>query len=172
MFGIGDWFGRHFLAPFEMLREGGVLVVMLAFIWLLYPFALQTAFHPSDAVGFQEWIQDLPISHYLTRRELEWGEASALFALAFLAVVHFLVLLLIYRRVQHAFSTWLLALVLIGGIANGIWWLKTGYFDMAGALAGLSPVAIIIACEAIFEHLGQNFVFGKGVRPPGYAGVI
>ena len=49
-----------------------------------------------------------------------YGELSALFMLAFLTLLQFLVLLFIYRRVQYTFSTWLVALILIGGVANGV----------------------------------------------------
>ena len=38
----GEWFGRHFVAPFTMFGDAGVLSVLLVIIWLLYPFALQT----------------------------------------------------------------------------------------------------------------------------------
>jgi hypothetical protein len=161
----GERFGRHFLAPFMMLRDAGILSLLLVIIWFLYPFALQTVIHPSDAIGFQEWLQGLPISDYITHQAKMYGLASALFVLAFLCLTHFLVLLLIYRRIQYAVSIWLMAALLIGGIANGIWYLKTGHFDLQGALAGLSPVAVIIGCEMVFEKLGQDFMFGRGQRP-------
>ena len=156
----GEWFGRHFVAPFAMFGDAGILAVLLVIIWLAYPFALQTVFHPSDAIGFQQWMQGLPISEYITQQARMWGLASALMALAFLCLLHFLVLLLIYRRTQYAVSLWLVAVLLIGGIANGIWYLETGHFDLQGALAGLSPVVFIIACEMVFEYLGHNFMFG------------
>jgi hypothetical protein len=156
----GEWFGRHFVAPFTMFGDAGILSVLLVIIWLLYPFALQTVIHPSDAIGFQEWMQGLPISQYLTSQAKMWGLVTAVLALAFLCLLHFLVLLLIYRRIQYAVSLWLVAALLIGGIANGIWYLNTGHFDLTGALAGLSPVVFIIGCEMVFEFLGHNFMFG------------
>jgi hypothetical protein len=145
---LGRLIGRHLGAPFAMLARAGVLGWILVAIWLMYPFAVQTVIHPGDAVGFQQWIQGF-----------------ALIVLAGLSLLQLGVLVLIYRRVQFAFSIWLLALLLIGGIANMIWWMRTGYFDLAGALAGLTPLALVVGCEAACEKLGMDFVFGKGRRP-------
>lgn len=165
MTALGHLIGRHFGAPFVMLREGGVLAWVLVAIWVLYPFAVQTVIHPSDAVGFQAWVQGLPIAQYISQRAMIAGEIIALLALAMLSLLQLGVLVLIYRRVQFSFSVWLLALLLIGGLANGIWWWRTGYFDLMGALAGLTPLALVVACEMVCERLGQDFVFGKGNRP-------
>jgi hypothetical protein len=162
---IGAWFGRHFVAPFTMFRDAGFLGLILACLWLMYPFAMQTVIHPSDAVGFQAYIQGLPISQYVTQRALLGGLALAVIALGCISLMHFVVLLLIYRRVQYAFSCWFVALVLIGGVANGLWYLRTGYFDLLGALAGLTPLVLMVGLEGVFERLGQDFVFGKGERP-------
>jgi hypothetical protein len=165
MTGIGHFFGRHFGAPFVMLRQGGVLSWILVAIWGLYPFAVQTVIHPTDAVGFQAWVQGLPISRYVTHQALIAGEVTAIIALVGLSLLQLGVLVLIYRRLQFSFSVWLLALLLIGGVANGIWYLGTGYFDLQGALAGLTPLVLVVVCEGVCERLGQDFVFGKGVRP-------
>jgi hypothetical protein len=165
MEGFGYWFGRHFVAPFSMFRDAGILGFILICIWLVYPVAVQTVIHPTDAVGFQAYIQGLPIAQEVTRQVMIYGELSALFMLAFLTLLQFLVLLFIYRRVQYTFSTWLVALILIGGIANGVWWLRTGYFDPWGAFAGLMPLIAMVGLQGVLERLGQDFVFGKGVRP-------
>jgi hypothetical protein len=161
---LGRFIGRHFGAPFAMLARAGVLTWILVAIWLMYPFAVQTVIHPGDAVGFQ-WIQGFQVSRYLTSQALVAGEITALIVLAGLSLLQLGVLVLIYRRVQFAFSIWLLALLLIGFVANGIWWLRTGYFDLAGALAGLTPLVLVVGCEAACEKLGMDFVFGKGQRP-------
>jgi hypothetical protein len=171
MRGLSHFIGRHVGAPFVMLKEGGVLSWILVAIWALYPFVIQTLIHPTDAVGFQAWIQGLPISHYVTARAIFAGEITTFLVLVTLSLLQLGVLVLLYRRLQFAFSVWLLALILIGGIANGIWWLRTGYFDLQGALAGLTPLVLVVACEFVCERLGQDFVFGKGQRPH-YADVI
>ena len=162
---MGAWFGRHFVAPFAMFRDAGGLGLILIFLWLMYPFAIQTVLHPSDAVGFQAYIQGLPIARYISNRAMLSGLALAVIALGCLSLVHFVVLLLIYRRVQYAFSCWFVALILIGVVANGLWFLQTGYFDLLGALAGLTPLCLMVALEGVFERLGQDFVFGKDQRP-------
>jgi hypothetical protein len=165
MGGMGNFIGRHFVAPFSALSEALPLAAVLIVILLMYPFAIQTMFHPEDAVGFQQWIQGLPVSHYITSQAKAWGFMTAMFALAFLLAVHFIVLLLIYRQTQKAFSSWVVALLIVGGLANGVWWLRTGYFDAWGAMAGLSPILLVIAIEAVMEKLGKDFIFGKGNRP-------
>jgi hypothetical protein len=165
MDGLGNFLGRHFVAPFAALSEAWYLTIFLVLIWLMYPVAVQTIIHPEDAVGFQQWLQGLPVSQFVTSQAKNWGLLNALFVLIFLFLAHFLILLLIYRQTQRSFSTWIVALLLIGVVANGMWWLRTGYFDISGALAGLMPLVLVIAIEAVFEHLGQDFVFGKGERP-------
>jgi hypothetical protein len=161
---LGELIGRHTVAPITALRDAGILSWILAGIWLLWPVALQTVFHPSDAVGFQSWIQGLPVAEYISRQAWAGGLIISLLALAVLGLVHFLVLLLIYRRTQMEFSLWLIGLLGIAVVANGVWWLRTGYFDLSGAFAGLGTPAILIVCEMVFEALGKEFVFGKGNR--------
>jgi hypothetical protein len=161
---LGELIGRHTVAPITALRDAGFLSWMLAGIWLLWPVALQSVIHPSDAVGFESWIQGLPVAEYISRRAWAAGLTISLLALVVLGLVHFLVLLLIYRRTQKEFSLWLIGLLGIAGLANAVWWLRTGYFDLSGALAGLGTPAILIVCEMVFEGLGKQFVFGKGNR--------
>ena len=163
-------------APFTMFGDAGVLSVLLVIIWLLYPFALQTVIHPSDAIGFQEWMQGLPISRYITEQAKMWGLITAVLALAFLCLLHFLTLLLIYRRIQYAVSLWLVATLLIGGIANGIWYLNTGHFDLMGhwrvfrrwcsssAARWCSNISAITSCSA---PNGRRRCSMSGSLPPG-----
>jgi hypothetical protein len=162
---LGRFIGQHFGAPFAALARAGVLGWILIAIWLMYPFAVQTVIHPGDTVGFQQWIQGFEVSRYLTSQALVAGEVTALIVLGALSLLQLGVVVLIYRRVQFAFSSWLVALLLIGVVANAIWWMRTGYFDLAGALAGLTPLVLVVGCEAACEKLGMDFVFGKGQRP-------
>ena len=162
---IAHFVGRHIGAPFHMLRNGGVLSFLLVVIWFLYPFVVQTLIHPTDAVGFQAWIQGLPISRMVSAQSVFAGAITTFIVLVALSLLQLGVLVLLYRRLQYSFSVWFLALLLIGVFANGLWWLRTGYFDLAGALAGLTPLVIVVVCEGVCEKLGQDFVFGKDVRP-------
>ena len=61
-------------------------------------------------------------------------------ALVTLSLLQLGIVTMIYRRAQFFVQLWPLAVFLVGGIANGIWWLRTGYFDPGGAMAGLTPL--------------------------------
>jgi hypothetical protein len=165
MKGISFFLGRYVWAPIDMLQKGGVLSLVLVTIWVLYPFVLQTLIHPTDAVGFQAWVQGLPISRYVSRQAIFAGEITTLIVLVALGLLQLGVVVLLYRRLGYRFSVWPLALVLIGGVANGIWWWRTGYLDLRGASAGLSPLVLAAVCQGACEKLGQEFVFGKNARP-------
>jgi hypothetical protein len=143
-----------------MFSDAGFLSVILVVIWLTYPVAFQTVLHPSDAVNFQNYIRGLPIVHYMTAATLAGGLFIAISALAVLSLIHIGVLVLIYRRVQYHFTSWVVALVLVGGIANILWYIRTGYFDLWGAVAGFAPVFLMLVLETVFEHVASNLVFG------------
>lgn len=162
---LAYWFGRHFVAPFAMLRDAGFLAYILVGIWLVYPFAVQTVIFPTNLVGLLNYLQDLPVADAVPREAMVYGELGTLLVVAFLTLLQFLVLLLIYRRLQYTFSAWLVAFILFGILANGVWYLSTGYFDAEGAFVGLMPLLAMVGVEATLERLGQDFVFGKGVRP-------
>jgi hypothetical protein len=158
-------FGYYVLAPITALSRAGALSIVLVAIWIMYPFAVQTVFHPQDAIGFQAWMQGLPVSRYITDRAAHAGVFTALLVLAGLSLLQFVVTLLIYRAVKFSFETWLLALILIGGVGNGIWWLATGYWDPIGAFAGVTPLFLMVACQTACEKFGMKIIFGEGVRP-------
>jgi hypothetical protein len=157
--------GKYIAGLQEAAKEGGFLTFLLMMIWLLYPCAVVTVFHPSDAVGLQLWLQGFVVPDYMTHRALNEGEGAALFVLFTLSVFQFLIIALIYRRIQFMIEFWPAAVVLIGGIANGLWWIKTGHFDPEGALAGLTPLVAAVICHGVCERLGAEFVFGPGEKP-------
>jgi hypothetical protein len=156
---------RYLGGLYEAWIVSGVLGYLLVLVWLLYPVAVVTVFHPSDAVGFQLWLQGFSVPRTMTSRALNAGEGTALLALVMLSLLQLGIVTLIYRRAQFFVQLWPLALFLVGGIANGIWWMRTGYFDPAGALAGLTPLVAAVACHGVCERLGGNFVFGPGPKP-------
>jgi hypothetical protein len=143
----------------------GVLGYLLVLGWLLYPVAFVTVLHPSDAVGFQLWLQGFVVPHFMSHRALYAGEGAALAALAALSLLQLVIVTLIYRCSGFFVQLWPLALFLVGFIANAVWWARTGYFDPVGALAGLMPVVAAVACHAVCERLGARFVFGPGAKP-------
>src|ERR1700733_7322479 len=143
----------------------GPLGYLMVLVWLAYPVVAVTIYHPADAIGFQAWLQGYAIPNYFTSRQLNVGLGEAILALAVLILIHLVVVTLIYRRAQMFVQFWPLATFLVGGIANGIWWWRTGYWDPTGAMAGLTPVVAAIVCHAVCERLGGNFVFGPGPKP-------
>jgi hypothetical protein len=149
---------------YQTWLASGVLGYLLVAVWLLYPVSVVTVFHPSDAVGFQLWLQGYAVPHFMNTRALNAGEFVAVLALAALSLLQLGIVTLIYRKAQTRVHLWPLATFLVGGIANGVWWLKTGYFDPAGAMAGLSPLVTAVVCHGVCERLGANFVFGPN-RP-------
>ena len=155
----------------EAWQASGVFGYLLVAVWLLFPVAVVTVFHPSDAVGFQLWLQGFVVPHTMTSRALNAGEAAALLVLVALGLLQLGIVTLIYRRAGFYVQLWPLATFIVGFLANGIWWLRTGYFDPWGALAGLTPVVAAVVCHGVCERLGGNFVFGPGAKPqfePGY----
>ena len=55
---------RYLEGLHEAWRESGVFGYLLVAVWLLYPVAVVTVFHPSDAVGFQLWLQGFACRHH------------------------------------------------------------------------------------------------------------
>jgi hypothetical protein len=162
---------RYLGGLLEAWQASGVFGYLMVAVWLLYPVAVATVFHPADAVGFQAWLQGAAIPRWVTDRMLIAGEFSALMALVALSLLQLGLITMIYRRSQFFVQLWPLALFLVGGIANGIWYFRTGYFDLGGAMAGLSPIVATVACHGICERLGANFCFGPGPKPqfdPGF----
>ena len=86
-------------------------------------------------------------------------------ALAVLSLLQLGVVSLIYRRARDLGVSNLpqlcpLAIVAVGVIANGVWWWEKGYFDIEGALSGLSPVVLAVVCHGICERFARKLVGG------------
>jgi hypothetical protein len=159
---------RYLGGLLDAWQASGVLGYLLVAVWLLYPVAVVTVFHPSDAVGFQLWLEGFVVPHAMSGQALFAGGAAAVLALAVLSLFQFVLVTLVYRRAGFYVQLWPLATFLVGFIANGIWWLRTGYFDPAGAIAGLTPLVAAVVCHGVCERLGGNFVFGP--NKPQYQG--
>jgi hypothetical protein len=132
---------------------------------VLFPVAVQTAFHPADAIGFEYWLQRQPIPRFFTMEMVSAGEITAAMALIGLSLFMLGATVLFYRGAGFWVQLWPVAGVLVGLLGNCAWWLDKGFFDATGALAGLASLALMVACEAVCEHLGADFVFGHGRRP-------
>src|SRR5271156_6535529 len=118
-----DEFGKYCgLLSVAFQRAGWLMWLMMAG-WLLYPVALQTVFHPTDAIGFQYWTQRQPVPRSYTAQMAVSGEIFALIALVVLSLLLLGVAVLVYRKVQFSFAMWPLAGVLVGVVFNAIWWM-------------------------------------------------
>jgi hypothetical protein len=158
---LGKYYGDLRVAADRGKLVSSVLVIG----WLLFPVAVQTAFHPADAVGFEYWLQHQPVPRFYTEHMVAAGEITAAMALIGLGLFMLGATVLFYRRAGYWVKLWPAAAIVVGLIANGVWWYHTGYFDRVGALAGATSLALMVICEAVCEHLGADFVFGQGKRP-------
>ena len=124
---MGSYLGR----VYDVWLCSGVLGFLMVIVWLLYPVATVTIYHPAGAIGFQAWLQGMVIPHVhdLTDRQLNVGLGEALVALAVLVLIHLVLVTLIYHRAQMFVQFWPFAVFLVGGIANGLWWWRTGHWD-------------------------------------------
>ncbi len=166
MLALDDYIGRLH----ETWNRSGIFGWLLVLTWLLYPVAVVTVFHTSDAIGLQAWLQGIAIPRLVTRRMWNVGIGEAVFALAMLSLIQLVLVVLIYRRTKIRVHLWPLAALLVGGISNGVWWLKTGTFDPSGAMAGLSPVIAAVIWHGVSERLGDEFVFGHAQKHEAYGG--
>jgi hypothetical protein len=147
------------------LERAWGLVCLITLDWLMVPVALKMVLHPDHALGFGYWLQGQPVPTYFTSQMLAVGEMKALMAVGILGLLMLGLVVLFYRKTQFAMPLWPLAVVITGVLGNGIWWIGTGSFDPTGALVGMAPMALAVVCQIACEQLGQDFIFGKGMRP-------
>jgi hypothetical protein len=161
---LEEWvrYYSHLTVAFE--RAWGLLC-LIALDWLLVPVALKMVVHPDHVMGFEYWLQGQAVPQFYTSQMLSVGEIKALSALVILCLLMLGLVVLFYRKIDFALTLWPVAVVVIGVLGNGIWWLGTGAFDATGALVGLAPAAAAVVCHGVCEQLGQDFIFGKGKRP-------
>lgn len=158
---IGDYFGDLHAA----CSRAKLLVVVMIAGWLSWPVAVATVFHPTQAIGFQFWMQSEPVPRFYTWSQATAGTIDAAIGLFGVTIVMLGATVLFYRSAKFWVKLWPMPAVLIGVIGNAGWWIDKAFFDRPGVLLGFSAVALALFCEAVCEHLGADFVFGKGVRP-------
>jgi hypothetical protein len=161
MNGLGNYYERVVIG----MRRGGFLTWVIVATWFLVPFLGQTVVHPSDAAGFWYWLNSQPVPRSFSSHEIVRGEFTTALALGGVLFVNLVATTLFYRRAQFWLSLWPLAALLVGGIGNAGWWLGTGAWDNAGAMAGLWPAGLAGGAMALCQNLGADFVFGKDNRP-------
>jgi len=148
--------------------RNGALGWLVAAGWLAVPSAVQTVFHPSDALKALAVVQGLPKPHFFTAQQLSVGFIEAVFALAVLAAFQLIGTLLFYRRAQLEVggpvaqpALWPLAAFTAGILGNAAWFVGSGAFDLGGCIVGFTSAALTVGGEILCEHLGHEFVFGQ-----------
>jgi hypothetical protein len=139
---------------------------VVALGWAAFPFFLRTALvNPSDMIWLQDYAQGLAVPPRFTEQQSIMGLIEAVIALGVLVMWQLIATTAFYRRA--ALDTggpvatpplFPLAALLPGVFGNAAWLGGTGYFDPAGCVIGLSPVALTVGCEFIVNRLGKKTV--------------
>jgi hypothetical protein len=161
----GKSFGKYYADLRVATGKAKVTMLVLIAGWVLFPVAVQSMFHPTHPIGFEYWLQGQPVPRMYTIQQTTAGELKAIASVAILSLFIFGATVLFYRKAAYSVKLWPVPGLLIGIVGNGAWWFHTGFFDSFGALVGGLSLVLMVLCEAVCEHLGQDFVFGKGVRP-------
>jgi hypothetical protein len=139
--------------------------LVLVGVWFAVPFTVQMLFNPSDVTRLERVIDGQPMPSFFSQQMLTTGGIKAAVAFVILALLILGALTLLYRRAEFSVRLWPVAALLVGVIGNCGWWVGTGFFDWQGGLVGWSPMALVVGVELVCERLGQDFIFGIGVRP-------
>jgi hypothetical protein len=153
--------------------RAGWLGGAVALGWLVVPVAVQTVFHPGDAIWAQLVLQGLPVPASFTAQQLGAGVIEALMALAVLAGFQLAGTVLFYRRAQLQVAgpvaqppLWVLAAFTSGILGNCAWFIGTQAFDWFGCMVGLTSLALTVGGEMLCEWLGREVVFGPALAGP------
>lgn len=158
-------FGKYIGDLQVAYHRAGAIVWVIVAGWLLFPTALLTVIHPSDAIGLQYYLGGKRVPHSFTSDQLVTGEVIALATLAVLCALLFGMMVTFYRKARFTVMLWPPALMLVAVVGNGFWWVHSGYFDLLGFLAGCGSMAATVCCEMFFVERGQDLAFGENVRP-------
>ena len=116
-------------------------------------------------IWLQDWAQGLAVPLSFTDKQTTVGFVEAVIALAVLVMWQLIATTAFYRRAALDLGgpvatppLFPLAALLPGVIGNAAWLGGTGYFDLAGCLIGLSPVALTVGCEIIVNRIGKKTV--------------
>jgi hypothetical protein len=139
---------------------------VVALGWCAFPFLLRTVLvNPSDMIWLQDIVQGVPLPRWFTQQQGMAGEFWAVVALGVLVMWQLIATTAFYRRAAldeggplATPTLFPLSALLPGVLGNAAWLGGTGYFDLAGCLIGLSPVALTVGCEFIVNRLGKKTV--------------
>ncbi len=148
--------------------RAGVTGWLVAGMWCLCPFVVQSIRHPEDIIRLQYIVQGQPAPPAFTAQQLAVGVVETALILGVLILCQLVCTILFYRRskLQGAKKPatpmlWPLAVIVPGLIGNGIWYFALGYWDQTGFLIGLVPMVLTFGAELICNRLGRNFVYGE-----------
>lgn len=148
-------------------QDKGLSAFLIALLWLLFPFGLQTLLHPGDMIRLQFKLLGQHAPLHATGQQMGIAVVETIVALALLILIQFVCTTLFYRRAQMngaAVATpalWPLALVFIGVVGNAAWFVGTGALDFNGCVIGLGSAAVTIIAEMVVNGLGRDFVLGS-----------
>ena len=158
-------FGKYYGNLRVAMGKAKLATLVLILLWMIFPTAVQTVFHPWHAIGIEYWLQSQDVPRYYTPRQVTVGEMKALGYLVALGLLTLGTTVLFYRKAGFSVKLWPVPGLVVGLIGGIGWWFYTGFFDTFGAFALMTSLALMVLCEALCEHFGQDFVFGKGHRP-------
>jgi hypothetical protein len=101
MSGFKEQAGAYMADVHYASRSAGFYTLAVAFGWIAFPFAVETAFmHPEDAIKAQLAWQGLPVPHAFTAQQIGVGFAEAIVALGVLVLVQLVCTVMFYRKAQ------------------------------------------------------------------------
>jgi hypothetical protein len=162
---MNRWLGS--VAEAARLARG--LAASIVVVWLLLPFTAQLVAHPDDVIRLQHRLDGEAIPSVFGAQQLFAGEVMAWLTLAALVLLLLGLLTVLYHRLQFAVTLYPVAGIAFGVIGNLLWAHALGFADVPGMIAGLFPAVLTVIWQRAAEGWAQNFVFGRGNRPP-YAG--
>ena len=144
-----------------------VLTTLLVITWFVFPFAAACLLFPSDIIGFQDWMQGVPVRRYFTQQSLQAGFLTALVVIGLMAIIQLNLTTLIYRKVNRVRDVLAFRRSPDRRRRQRNLVAANRLFDVTGALIGCTPFLTTIAWQMVCEKLGGRFVFGPGYEMKG-----
>ena len=132
----------------------------LSMNWAAFPVLAVTTKHWEDAAGLPYYLHGELVPRVFSSADMQRALLCVAASWLVLLVSTFILTVWFYRRTAIGISLWPIALFLVGGFLNFVWWLEKGYFDPLGAIAGMIPCLVMVIFQKIADQLGTAFVFG------------
>jgi hypothetical protein len=154
----------------EVTRRVPFLAFGIVLVWFLLPFITQMVIHPDDVIRLQHYIEGNEIPRSFGAQQITVGLFYAVTMIVVLGLLLLGLLTVLYHRLQFALTVWPVAAIALGLIGNLIWsQILAKQFpqgDLPGILVGFGPAIVTIVWQRAAEGWAQDFVFGRGQRPP------